>query len=269
MLNAAQLDQFHELGFVVIDGFASELFDPLRKATDRVIKRTRAGTWAARKCPNGDVWGVSGLLDPKLEEPIFAMYMATPHVIDVSADLLGDRNLRLSLTNLLCNPQVSDYAIAWHRDSGNPRDSGEKELRHLNQMQYGVQWNGALYEESCLRVVPKTHRRNLNAAERDVLHNRPMDPMPGELIVKLRAGETVYYNANLLHRGVYPCGTRRETLHANLVSMKSPVPFKLHYEAVKFMEVPGFKNTIPAALHPLLDNWLLFAKQFQFDEVIA
>jgi len=229
MLNAAQLKLFRELGFVVIDGFAPELFDPLRKATERVIAKARAGAWPARKCANGDIWGVSSLLDPKLNEPVFGHYMATPHVNEVAGDLLTDRNLRLGLTNLLCNPLKADYEIVWHRDSGNPGDSGAKELEHLSKMQYGVQWNGALYEESCLRIVPGTHRRNITDAERDVLLNRKTDPMPGELIVKLRAGETVYYNANLLHRGVYPCSSHRETLHANLVSMQEPVPFKLHY----------------------------------------
>lgn len=267
MLNAAQLKQFRELGFVVINGFAPELFDPLRKATERVIAKARAGTWPSRKCANGDIWGVSSLLDPKLGEPIFGQYMASPQVLEVSGDVLGDRDLRLSLTNLLCNPLKADYDIDWHRDGGNPRDTGAKEMEHLNAAQYGVQWNGALYEESCLRVVPETHRRNMTDGERDVLLNRPKDTMPGELIVKLREGETVYYNANLLHRGVYPCSTRRETLHANLVSMRAPVPFKLHYDAVRFMEEPGFKQTLPSALHPLLDNWLVFAKNFQPAEV--
>jgi hypothetical protein len=102
----------------------------------------------------------------------------------------------------------------------------------------------------------------MTAVEREVLLNRPMDRMPGELQVELKDGQTVYYNALCLHRGVYPCATRRETLHANLVTMKEPVPFRLHYEAVKFMAEPGFRDTIPARLHPLLENWLQFSKQF-------
>src|SRR4051812_46776359 len=104
MLSTAQTSQFRELGFVVIEGFAPRIFDPLRKATDRVISKSRAGQIPSRKCPNGDIWGVSGLLDPAIHEPVFGEYMATPHVLEVSGDVLGDRNLRLSLTNLLCNP---------------------------------------------------------------------------------------------------------------------------------------------------------------------
>jgi len=32
------------------------------------------------------------------------------------------------------------------------------------------------------------------------------------------------------------------------------------------MEEPGFRSTIPPALHPLLDNWHVFAKNFQVAE---
>jgi len=261
MLTSSQIQQFRDEGFVVIDGFAKEIFEPLRAATERVVALGRAGKWPARKHED-DIWGVSSLLDPALNEPIFGEYMATPQVVEVAQDLLGDRELRLGLTNMLCNPLKKDFAITWHRDSGDKNATGEAELKHLTELQCGVQWNGALYDESCLCIVPGTHRRNMTPGERDVLLNRPMDKMPGELIVDLKAGQTVYYNANLLHRGVYPCTHRRETMHANLVSMREPVPFRFHYDAVTFMAAPDFKRAIPAALHPLHDNWLKFARNF-------
>ncbi len=263
MLSQAQLKQFKEDGYVVIQGFAPTLVDPLRRATERTIAKGRSGEWKdVRKCGD-DMWGVSNLLNPALKEPVFAEYMASPHVIEVSQQLLERNDLRLSLTNLLCNPLKTPYAIAWHRDAGNPRDSGEAELRELRKIQSSVQWNGALYEETCLRIVPGTHRRNITDAERDVLLNRNMDAMPGELHVRLRAGETVYYNAMLLHRGVYPTETRRETMHANLVAMQSDDTYRMHYEAVKFMAEPSFRANLPAPLLPFLDNWLKFSEQFR------
>ncbi|HYF52366.1 MAG TPA: phytanoyl-CoA dioxygenase family protein [Planctomycetota bacterium] len=266
MLSSAQIQHFREFGYIVIDGVEPRLLEPLRKASDRVLKKARAGQWPSRKIDD-DIWGVSNLLDPVLEEPVFGEYMATPQVVEVARDLLGERELRLSLTNMLCNPSKKDFDIAWHRDLGDPKIGGEEELKVLREAQYGVQWNAALYDESCLRIVPGSHIRNMTDAERDVMLNRPRDPMPGEMIVDLKAGQTVYYNALIIHRGVYPCGQRRETLHANLSSMREPKPLKFQYEQVKFMEAPDFKKTIPAALHPLHDNWLKFAQRFQAEAV--
>ena len=58
MLTEKQVTQFREQGFVVIDGFSKELFDPLRKAAERTVAKGRTGQWkAVRNAPNGDIWG--------------------------------------------------------------------------------------------------------------------------------------------------------------------------------------------------------------------
>jgi len=77
--------------------------------------------------------------------------------------------------------------------------------------------------------------------------------------VQLQAGQGVYYNSQLLHRGVYPAGQRRETLHACLHRYPSDelLPFQYHF--VRWMENPSFRGTLPERLLPLYDNWLEFA----------
>jgi len=268
MLNHDQLQQFREDGYVIIEGVIPSLLIPLRQAADRIIDQARAGTWqAARHCPDGeDIWGVSSLLHPDVNESVFAEYLASEHVLDVARQLLDDNELRLGLTNMLINPARQDYAIAWHRDSGDPTLTGEDELAYLNDLMHGVQWNAALYDEACLRIVPGSHKRNITDAERDVLLNHPLDAMPGELRVELKAGQTVYYNAMLLHKGDYPTATRRVTLHANFVRLNAPKLFPLHYHAVKFMEEPGFVDHLPERLKPLHANWLIFADRVKRQE---
>lgn len=262
MLSDTQKREFRDRGYVIVEGIAPDLLEPLRDAAGRTVEKARRGDWPhVRATPELDIWGVSSLLNPELDEPVFADYLAAPQVLDVSRALLGDDELRLGLTNMLINPARNDYAIAWHRDAGDPRSTGPDELAALNEKQFGIQWNAALYEESCLRIVPGSHRRNVTDAERDVLLNHAMDPMPGELRVRLEPGQAVYYNAMLLHKGDYPASQRRQTLHANFVSMAEQVPFKLHYNAVQFMEQPGFADRLPARLRPLHANWLRFAER--------
>lgn len=40
--------------------------------------------------------------------------------------------------------------------------------------------------------------------------------MPGQLVVELEAGDVVFYDNNILHRGVYDSGQERMTLHGSV-----------------------------------------------------
>jgi hypothetical protein len=264
MLDKAQLEQFYEDGYVIIPGINESVYDRVKAAAERATAKARDGVWPDVRVVGGDgprdIWGVSNLLHPDLGEPAFADYLATDEVLETAGDLLPGP-LRLSLTNMLVNPALRNHAIRWHRDTDEPGLSGEEELALLRKSMNHTQWNAAIHAESCLRIVPGSHTRNITDAERDILVNRPFEPMPGELKVHLQEGETVYYNALLLHKGDYPKDQRRLTLHAAIVLSCPDDMFGLHYDAVKFMEAPDFRSGLPAALHPLLDNWLAFAER--------
>ena len=87
----------------------------------------------------------------------------------------------------------------------------EDEMALLEEFQFSVQWNGALYDESCLQIVAGSHRRPRTAEEREVMLNDPMGDMPDQMPVHLAAGQAVYYNPQLFHRGNSRavCGARR------------------------------------------------------------
>jgi ectoine hydroxylase-related dioxygenase (phytanoyl-CoA dioxygenase family) len=266
MLSKAQVRQFVEEGYVIVDeAVEPRLLEPLRAAAGRVTEKTRSGAWPHRRAAGDDIWGVSHLMHPDLGEPVFAEYMASEPVLGVASTLLGPA-LRLSLVNMLVNPATRDFAIGWHRDLIRQELPPEEEAAILARHQDGVQWNTALYDEACLLIVPASHRRAATPAERDVQFRRPMDPMPGEMAVTLKAGQGVYYNSQLLHRGIYPAGQRRETLHACLHRYPSAEIHPLHYKAVQWLETPGFRDTLPARLLPLYDNWLAFAEEVRRQE---
>ena len=79
-------------------------------------------------------------------------------------------------------------------------------------------------------------------------------------MVRLSEGQGVYYNNLLIHRGVYPAGRRRATLHAALTPVGT-TRYRLVYDALRWMERPGFRETLPARLRPLYDHWLDFATE--------
>jgi hypothetical protein len=269
-LTPSQHQQFIQEGYLIIENAVEpHLLEPLRAAAGRVTEKTRAGAWPHKRgASDDDIWGVSHLMHPDLGEPVFAEYMASEPVLGVASALLGP-DLRLSLVNMLVNPSKRDFAISWHRDLLRHELPPAEEEAVLARHQDGVQWNTALYDEACLQSVPGSHRRAATAEERDIQFRRPMDPMPGELTVTLKAGQGVYYNAQLLHRGIYPAGQRRETLHACLHRHPADEVVPLYYHAVRWLETPGFRETLPPRLFPLYDNWLALAQEVRRREEVG
>jgi len=134
--------------------------------------------------------------------------------LDAVKDLLQctDADLVMELFNLLIRPDV-DFALRWHRDDIPSSASAEEERARLAEPAWHAQWNLALYDDESLVVVPGSHARARTEAERVV---GEYAEMPGEVRVRLKAGDVVFYDNNILHRGVYDAGKERATLHGSV-----------------------------------------------------
>jgi hypothetical protein len=159
-------------GYVIIPGLLtpSEHAD-LLAATNRVVARTRSGSWPHARVvgkqfpPYGigdDIWGVQHAMHPALEEPIFARWYAGDAVRGAAKTLLGcqDEELQMGgfsstpqrafrylhvflfgnseLFNILVNPVRSEFALCWHRDDIKGSASEDEELAALTVRHYGV-----------------------------------------------------------------------------------------------------------------------------------
>jgi len=145
-----------------------------------------------------------------------------------------EEELVMELFNLLVRPQsINDdddsggggggepFELRWHRD-GIPDDvSSDEEARKLfgrdtasGGRMLHAQWNLALFDDESLIVVPGSHARIRTEEE------RAADPfekeMPGQMLVKLKAGDAVFYDNNILHRGAYRADMQRLTLHGSM-----------------------------------------------------
>ena len=139
----------------------------------------------------------------------------------------GDEDLVMELHNLLVRPDT-DFELRWHRDDVPPEATAEEELAKLGvvpssagddpsqpHQQLHAQWNLALCDDDdSLVVVPGSHRRARTDIERAA--DSYADPLPGQLVVRLAAGDAVFYNNNILHRGRYSAGRDRATLHGSV-----------------------------------------------------
>ncbi|KAI0601013.1 phytanoyl-dioxygenase family protein [Biscogniauxia sp. FL1348] len=231
-------DEFAKSGFIIQRSLLtpSELAT-LRAAASRTTALARSGGWpdvrtvgkqfppwtfdAATSEASGGIWGVQGLLHPSLADAgVFARAYFSDALLGTAKELLGpgcgDADLVMELFNLLVRPG-RDFALRWHRDDV-PDDVAEEEearrLRSRGSSSSHAQWNLALYPDASLIVVPGSHARARTPAERAA--GPYADRLPGQLVVALQPGDAVFYDNNILHRGVYEAARERMSLHGSV-----------------------------------------------------
>lgn len=250
------LEALQRDGFVVVRSILtpSEVV-ALREAATEVTLQTRNGKWPyLRSVPKqfppwpstpppsseGGIWGVQHLMHPEMphREKFIQTYFS-PKILSVAEELLGlpasetetasndathEELLVMELFNLLVAPENIPFELRWHRDDISESVTPEQELHLLQQKspegkQSHAQYNLSLCPDASLIVVPGSHRRVRTDIE------RAADPyeatLPNQLIVRLEPGDAVFYDSNILHRGIYQPKVEggeeiRLTLHGSL-----------------------------------------------------
>lgn len=221
-------EELERNGFISLPAMLSAVqIEKLREACNRSAELARSGNWPfVRTLPkqfppwNADVsqgiWGVQHLLHPDLpdHDAFAATYFNKDMVNTVTGLLQCDKDeLVMELYNMLIRPD-SDFALRWHRDDIPPTVPAEEELKRLQEPMLHAQWNLALDDDSSLVVVPGSHKRARTDMERTA--DPFEDDMPGQKVVKMRAGDILFYNNNILHRGIYDSKVDRMTLHGTM-----------------------------------------------------
>ena len=215
-------------GFVRIpNAFAGEDSGKVRSAARHTTELARSGKWPYLRTlpkqfppwsqdPSQGIWGVQHLLHPDMpERKTFAESYFNDTMLNTITGLLQCKrdDLVLELYNMLVRPD-RDFALRWHRDDIPPDVSAEEEMERLKEPMMHAQWNLALYDDLSLVVVPGSHKRARTDMERNA--DPYEDDMPGQKIVRMGPGDIMFYNNNILHRGVYDSTAERMTLHGTM-----------------------------------------------------
>ncbi|KAK4162861.1 phytanoyl dioxygenase [Cladorrhinum sp. PSN259] len=229
-------------GYVIIPSILSPIeLEPLISTTRNLITIARQGNWlhvrtvgkqfppwdASLATKNG-IWGVQHLLHPHLpvgeSRSLYTQLYFHPALLAIASALLqcSEQELVMELFNLLVDPPTG-FALTWHRDDIPAHYSPEEEMEVLSKVGYDrhTQYNLSLLDgDESLVVVPGSHRRARTEEERRVQQTGPSEGkeerMLGELVVKLNKGDVVFYDNNILHRGVYKAGRERVTVHGSV-----------------------------------------------------
>ena len=240
------LDALRKDGFVKITGMLStQQLQSLRASCEQTTEQARQGKWPYVRTvpkqyppwhewqPEDNIWGVQHLLHPDMaQRNAFAKLYFSDEVLSTVKELVGlkedpygDDQLVMELFNLLVSPaERQDFELCWHRDDVRPDVTTEDEEQQLKEKspegkQLHAQYNIALFDDASLVVVPGSHRRIRTDEERNAA---PFEPnMPGQVVVEMKPGDAVFYNSNILHRGVYKgidtsTNLGRMTLHGSI-----------------------------------------------------
>jgi hypothetical protein len=139
----------------------------------------------------------------------------------------------------------------------------------MQQIHNHLNSDSALYDESCLFVVPSSHNRVRTPEEREITINDPLSRnMPGQLQVHLKAGQTVFYNNNIMHRAIYYCADKRVTLHASFGSTEGGHhrAANIFQHGLDWMNEDRFLKTLPKSMVTPYNNLQAMSKRAQLEK---
>jgi len=225
---------YHRQGYLLIDVFPESDAVSLRQQIDAVLDQhgqrttTDRAFHSSENQHHGDAITnfrakakhyYFHLLTNELFLPIQHVFHR-PEILRAIERILG-APLIINNASLFAAEPGTTYKLGWHRDVIQiPQDEIDEEaIYHPDRFHNSVQINLPLYEDETLWVVPGSHQRKSTPAEQAAFagskHYAPRDAvMPGGINVKIRPGQAVLYNNNLIHRGYQPSFTvPRRSLH--------------------------------------------------------
>ena len=270
-------DQFLEDGYLIVRNvIAADKLDEVRETNEILVERHKA-TWARERKPDdppGGEWETDSqprltliqyLIDEKTAANTVELWLHE-NIHGVSAQIMGGAETAISEMHLMCSSPTIDYGNThWHRDifaeSAAPIEGLQKDL-----LEYGpayLQWNVTLYDDSCLWVVPGSHRRDMTEEERRQFEediNGIKKQMPGGIQVDLNAGDGVVYTNLILHQGSNYGTKLRRVIHGGFYSIGAPI-YPYSHQSSWSMDLRFTQYLSPAA-RSSFEYWAqLLAKQ--------
>ena len=204
MPSIAEHQQFRDRGYVIRNILDAD-----------TVARYIAGVDAARSASTGRMMNLQ-FLQPGREVSAIQDVICHRALRETVTDLLGGGEAIIDGASLFYAEAGVDYRQGWHRDVMQVPDERIDPRWFRSDYFYNyVQVNIALTEDACLWIVPGSHTRALNAAERALFgENEKMAPsVEGELNdairVTLQPGEAAFYNNLAVHRGYAGVLTKR------------------------------------------------------------
>lgn len=266
MLSDQQKQQYATQGFFITDDAVDPaMLDDLVAAARRACAKWRSGAVVVEedgvKVGGGEVneegnGNIEGVLAPEYGEPVFAEYLASDRLLNYAKSIQGEQ-LRLGWITLCANQ--SGYDTGWHRDINEEDRDGDYEAEMAvlaRNLKHHCKWTLALADDAYLLLIPGSHRRYRTDHERECLVNTKFADIPGQYVVELKKGQTLFWDGNIIHRGRAPeGGPQRLTLRAGLFKYQQGEGIHDLGSRFSWMRAANMRAALPAPLQLYYDRW--------------
>ena len=255
MLTEQHLKEFDEFGYFIVDDAQEPgMTGEMRAAARRIRQKVCAGEVDLYTDFHGDgePYHIVGLNAPEFGEPVFAEYYGCRALLDYVHGQIGT-GIRIGPMAMFTNPENEPFHIRWHRDDGLVMDRGEEEeMEYLRQPPARLPLGDgdgrrrravADSRQPPAASAPGRSTRRCGTSRRERL--------PGDMVVDLKAGQTIFWNGDCLHRSATTPRARKADHLRQLSGLRrgggkvGTGPVRLHAE-------PGGEG-VPARVHtPLL-----------------
>ena len=116
-------------------------------------------------------------------------------------------------------------------------------------------WHLATVDDECLQLVPGSHRRYRTEHERRCLLEARHDDIPGQLSIRLQAGQAVYWSGDIIHRGLYHRDMERLTVSAGWSVPEPDAEPQPVDERLRWRLRDDVRANLPEVLLPYYDRW--------------
>lgn len=278
-MNVKLKAQFEKDGYVIVDVLTEQEIKDFRSIMDSLLSENKKTTDKKTHNSTFQHFGdeISDFANEKRQyyfhlltkpgtEPIHHAFHH-PKVLSIVEGLIGPKLIVNNASILASNEGVS-YKLGWHRDVIQiPENEIEDRLFSKDRFHNSVQINLPLVEESALWVVTGSHNRpntpEENIAFAGTKHYAPLDAdMPKGQIVTLKAGQAVFYNNNLIHRGFsMKSKLPRRTLHMGYHSTEK-APTWHFYLLNSDLLTPDYLDILSPSMKNMMEEYLACRKLY-------
>lgn len=272
-------EEFLENGYVIIDVLSEKEISDFRVIMDKLLSPEIVGSSDEASSSSfqhlGDELKDFGkevrqyyfhLLTKPGTEAIHHAF-SNPVILDAVEKIIGP-DLIVNNASILAANEGTSYSLGWHRDVIQiPEEDIHDWLFSSERFHNSVQINLPLVEENSLWVVPKSHNRTNTKEENEAFcgskHYAPVGAeMPGGVPVKLKAGQAVLYNNNLIHRGyTETMKVPRRTLHMGYHS-NAFKPTWHFYLLNSDLLTKEYLETLNPAMRIMMDKYVACRKKY-------
>lgn len=199
------------------------------------------------------------------EDPFWVRLVSDERLVDIAEQFIGP-DIALFATHYICKPPKTGQPVRWHQDGA---------FWPLEPMEVITLWLAVTEsdpENGCLRVIPKTHTRELEGmreAEDGSVLGSEIDAQVDEtdaIDLELQPGDVSVHHPNILHSSNANTSDRwRRALTIRYIPTSTKItqpdaasPFLLRGRAVEgvnaYLDAPRFRDGVHMAFSGI-DSW--------------